>query len=568
MLGYLKRYYYLVTLDLALTVVRRFFRVYIPLISTKVIIDDVILQGHYDHLTFYLLLIVGMFTVSSIVSFAINYIHAYTSQRVVFDIRNELFTSLQEKSFSFYDITKTGQLVARFTSDIRRMTRFYSFWMSSFFGSVIQIILICYYLGGIEIRLIFLSLATIPFVFTLNYVFMKKIEPINSKIRHKFGILNTILQQNIVGMMVVRIFINEPFELNQFTETNNTFFDSNVEKMKLRSTFQPFTAFLLGLGTMALYWFGGGEVIRNTISLGSLLLSGQYLGLLTAPVRALGWLTTMYSQALAGAKRVFEIIDAKPEVEDNLNAIELPPIEGEVRFSDVTFEYLKDRPILEKISFVVKPGEIIAILGATGSGKSSLIYLIPRFYDAVRGKITIDGHDVRDVTLKSLRSKVGIVLQDVFLFSTTIKENIAFGRLNTPMNEIVKVAKLAQAHEFILSFPKGYDTLVGERGLTLSGGQKQRIAIARTLLMDPKILILDDSTSFVDTKTERELQKALAILLKDRTTFVITQRLSTIKNADRIIVLDNGKLKEIGTHEELLSLNGIYSQIYMTQFAP
>ncbi len=567
MLGYLKRYYYLVTLDLALTVVRRFFRVYIPLISTKVIIDDVILQGNYDHLTFYLLLIVGMFTLSSIVSFAINYIHSYTSQRVVFDIRNELFTSLQEKSFSFYDITKTGQLVARVTSDIRRLTRFYSFWMSSFFGSVIQIILICYYLGGIEIRLIFLLLVTIPFVFTLNYVFMKKIEPINSKIRHKFGILNTILQQNIVGMMVVRIFINEPFELNQFTEINNAFFDANVEEIKIRSIFQPFTSFLLGLGIITLYWFGGGEVIRNTISLGSLLLSSQYLGLLTAPVRAMGWLITMYSQALAGAKRVFEIIDAKPEVEDKLNAIKLPPIEGEVRFSDVTFEYLKDRPILEKINFVVKPGEIIAILGATGSGKSSLIYLIPRFYDVVSGKITIDGHDVRDVTLKSLRSKVGVVLQDVFLFSTTIKENIAFGRLNTTMNEIVEVAKLAQAHEFILSFPKGYDTLVGERGLTLSGGQKQRIAIARTLLIDPKILILDDSTSFVDTKTERELQKALVILLKDRTTFMITQRLSTIKNADRIIVLDSGKLKEIGTHEELLGLNGLYSQIYMTQFA-
>ena len=567
MLGYLKRYYYLVTLDLALTVVRRFFRVYIPLISTKVIIDDVILQGNYDHLTFYLLLIVGMFTLSSIVSFAINYIHSYTSQRVVFDIRNELFTSLQEKSFSFYDITKTGQLVARVTSDIRRLTRFYSFWMSSFFGSVIQIILICYYLGDIEIRLIFLLLVTIPFVFTLNYVFMKKIEPINSKIRHKFGILNTILQQNIVGMMVVRIFINEPFELNQFTETNNAFFDANVEEIKIRSIFQPFTSFLLGLGIITLYWFGGSEVIRNTISLGSLLLSSQYLGLLTAPVRAMGWLITMYSQALAGAKRVFEIIDAKPEVEDKLNAIKLPPIEGEVRFSDVTFEYLKDRPILEKINFVVKPGEIIAILGSTGSGKSSLIYLIPRFYDVVRGKITIDGHDVRDVTLKSLRSKVGVVLQDVFLFSTTIKENIAFGRLNTTMNEIVEVAKLAQAHEFILSFPKGYDTLVGERGLTLSGGQKQRISIARTLLIDPKILILDDSTSFVDTKTERELQKALVILLKDRTTFMITQRLSTIKNADRIIVLDNGKLKEIGTHEELLGLNGLYSQIYMTQFA-
>jgi ATP-binding cassette subfamily B protein len=554
MLGYLKKYWYLITLDLALTAVRRFFRVYIPLISTKAIIDDVLLQGHYDQLTFYLLLIVGMFTVNSIVSFAIRYIHSCTSQKVVFDIRNELFTSLQEKSFSFYDRTKTGQLVARVTSDIRRMSRFYSFWMSSIFGS--------------EIRLTLLSLATIPFVFIINYVFMKRIGPINSKIRHEYGLLNAILQQNIVGMRVVRIFINEDFEMKKFTEINNAFFDTNVEEMKLRAFFRPFTTFLLGLGTTTLYWFGGGEVIRNTLSLGSLLLGSQYLGLLTDPVRAMGWLITMYSQASAGAKRVFEIIDAKPEVEDNLNALPLPPIKGEVRFSDVTFEYLKARPVLEKINLLVKPGETIAILGATGSGKSSLIYLIPRFYDVVRGKITIDGHDVRDVTLKSLRNKVGIVLQDIYLFSTTIKENIAFWGPNANMDEIVEVAKLAKAHDFIMSFPEGYDTLVGERGLTLSGGQKQRIAIARTLLMDPKILILDDSTSFVDTKTEQEIQKALVALFKNRTTFVVTQRLSTIKNADRIIVLDNGKLHEIGTHEELMALNGIYSQIYMTQFAP
>ena len=568
MLGYLKKYWYLVTLDLALTAVRRFFRVYIPLISTKAIIDDVLLQGHYDQLGFYLLLIVGMFIVNSIVSFAIRYIHSFTSQKVVFDLRNELFTSLQEKSFSFYDRTKTGQLVARVTSDIRRMSRFYSFWMSSVFGSIIQIILICYYLTGIEIRLTLLSLATIPFVFIINYVFMKRIGPINSKIRHEYGLLNAILQQNIVGMRVVRIFINEDFEIKKFTEINNAFFDTNVEEMKLRAIFQPFTTFLLGLGTTTLYWFGGGEVIRNTLSLGSLLLGSQYLGLLTAPVRAIGWLITMYSQASAGAKRVFEIIDAKLEVEDNLDALPLPPIKGEVRFHEVTFEHLQARPVLEKIDLLIKPGETIAILGATGSGKSSLIYLIPRFYDVIRGKITIDGHDVRDVTLKSLRNKVGIVLQDIYLFSTTIKENIAFGRPHTTIDEIVEVTKLAKAHNFIMSFPEGYDTIVGERGQTLSGGQKQRIAIARTLLMDPKILILDDSTSFVDTKTEQEIQKALVTLFKDRTTFVITQRLSTIKNADRIIVLDNGKLHEMGTHEELMALNGIYSQIYMTQFAP
>ena len=568
MLGYVRNYWYLVTFSFALTVVSRFLRIYVPLISTKAIIDDVILQGNYDQLPFYLLLIIGIYASNSIISFLQRYINSSTSQKIVFTIRNELFTSLQEKSFSFYDRTQIGQLMARVTSDIRRMTMFYSFWMNSLFGSIIQIILIYYYLFGIDVNLTFISLITIPFVFVINYFFMKKIHPINSAIRERYGRLNATLQQNIVGMSVVRIFTNEPFELKNFEEVNNTFLNANMEEVKLRAIFRPFTGFLLGLGTALLYWFGSGEVIRNTLSLGSLLLFSQYISMLTLPVRFVSILINLYSRAMAGAKRVFEIIDSKAEIEDKPDAIQLPTIRGEVRFSDVTFEYIKDRPVLKDINFLVKPGETIAILGATGSGKSSLIYLIPRFYDIIKGTITIDDYPIKDVTLKSLRNKVGIVLQDIFLFSTTIKENIAFGQPDATTEKIINVAKLAQAHEFIMSFPEGYDTLVGERGVTLSGGQRQRIAIARTLLRDPRILILDDSTSFVDTKTEHEIQKALDELRKDRTTFVITQRLSTIKNADRIIVLDNGKIEEIGTHKELLKLRGIYSQIYATQFAP
>ena len=568
MIGYVRNYWYLVTFSFALTVVSRFLRIFLPLISTKAIIDDVILQGNYDLLPFYLILIIGIYASNSIISFFQRYMNSYTSQKIVFTIRSELFASLQGKSFSFYDRTQIGQLMARVTSDIRRMTIFYSRWMNSLFGSIIQIIFVSYYLVGMDVNLTLISLMMIPFVFVINYIFMKKIHPINSTIREKYGILNSTLQQNIVGMSVVRIFTNEPFELKKFKEVNNTFLNANMQEVKLRAIFRPFTGLLLGLGTAILYWFGSGEVIRNTLSLGSLLLFSQYIGMLAMPFRFVGMLINLYSRAMAGGKRVFEIIDSKPEIEDKENAIQLPAIKGEVRFSDVTFEYIKDRPVLQDINFLVKPGETIAILGATGSGKSSLIYLIPRFYDVVKGTITIDDFSIKDVTLKSLRNKVGIVLQDIFLFSTTIKENIAFGQPDAATDEIIKVAKLAQAHEFIMSFPEGYDTIVGERGITLSGGQRQRIAIARTLLRDPRILILDDSTSFVDTKTEHDIQKALDELRKDRTTFVITQRLSTIKNADRIIVLDNGKIEEIGTHQELLSLKGIYSQIYKTQFAP
>lgn len=305
----------------------------------------------------------------------------------------------------------------------------------------------------------------------------------------------------------------------------------------------------------------------NTISLGDLLLFTRMMMRLMQPLRFISMLTSMYTSAMAGAERVFGMMDQEPDVKDRPDAIQLPPLKGEVRFENVSFEYIKDKLVLENINLTVQPGETIAILGATGSGKSTMIYLLPRFYDVTSGRVLIDGYDVREVALKSLRKQIGISLQEVFLFSTTIKENIAYGRPDTALSEIIKVAKAAQAHEFIMSFPDGYDTFVGERGATLSGGQKQRIAIARALLMDPKILIMDASTSFVDTETESKIQKALEALFKNRTTLVITQRLSTIKTANRIIILKDGKIGEAGTHEELLAKNGIYTRIYKTQFA-
>jgi ATP-binding cassette subfamily B protein len=369
-------------------------------------------------------------------------------------------------------------------------------------------------------------------------------------------------------MKVVRVFSKENFEKDKFSKENREFFDLNVEAARQRSIYRPLSTFILSIIVALVYWYGGGEVVRNTMSLGSLLVFAQYMTMLTRPITFLGFIIGMYGRALAAAERIFEVFDEEPEIKDKPEVIQLPPIKGEVVFNDVSFQYIKEKPVLKNVNLSVKPGETIAILGATGSGKSTLIYLIPRFYEVTDGKIMIDGHDIRDVTLTSLRNHVGIVLQDIFLFSTTIKENISFGKPQATLEEIVKAAKSAQAHDFITDFPDGYDTLVGERGVTLSGGQKQRIAIARTLLMNPRILIFDDSTSFVDTRTEQALQRAINILLTGRTTFIITQRLSTIKNADRILVLDEGEIVEMGTHQQLLGIDGIYSRIYQTQFAP
>jgi len=547
MLRYAKQYWYYISLSFSLTIITSLVNAFIPVIGTQKIIDEVLVQQYYDRLGYYLLLIIGMYVVTSIISFIQRYVNSYTSQKIVFDIRNELFAALQKKSFSFYDQTQTGQLISRTTSDVDRIRMFYSFWMSSLFGSIIQVIFVAYFLLGMDFRLTLITMIPFPFIFILNYRYMRRVHPIYRNIRQQFGILNSILQQNIVGIKVVRVFTGENLEMQKFKDSNDTFFGLSIEAARQSSLYQPLIIFFL--------------------SLGSLLAFNQYITMLTRPVRFLGYLITLYSRALAAGKRVFEIIDSEPEIKDKPTAYELTTVKGSVTFNNVSFGYDENRLILHSINLSVREGETIAILGATGSGKSSLIYLIPRFYDVTHGNITIDNHDIRDISLNSLRKQIGIVLQDIFLFSTTIQDNIAFGKPNTTMEEIIRAAKLAQAHDFIMSFPKGYDTVVGERGITLSGGQKQRIAIARTLLMNPKILIMDDSTSFVDTRTEQAIQEALSILLKERTTFIITQRLSTIKNADTIIVLDNGKIIEEGTHEELLTLDGIYSQIYNTQFA-
>jgi len=524
-------------------------------------------QTIMDKLPTSVLIIIASIVISALLEYVRRYAIQYIGQKAVFNLRNDLFKSLQEKSFSFYDEAQTGQLMSRVTHDVRSMQRVMSMWFASFANISISYILVLGLLLSINYRLTLLSLIPAPFVLLVSYRYNRVARPLHRERRRKLGDIESFLQQNITGIRVVRTFTQEGRETKKYSEKNQEYMGLNLKTMRYRAMYPNLNDVFYSLAIVALYWYGGSFLMGNTISLGDLLLFTRMMMRLMQPLRFISMLTGMYTSAMAGAERVFGMMDQEPDVKDRPDAIQLPPLKGEVIFENASFEYIKGKLVLENINLTVQPGETIAILGATGSGKSTMIYLLPRFYDVTSGRVLIDGYDVREVSLKSLRKQIGISLQEVFLFSTTIKENIAYGRPATTLNEIIQVAKAAQAHDFIMSFPDGYETFVGERGATLSGGQKQRIAIARALLMDPKILIMDASTSFVDTETESKIQKALEALFKDRTTLVITQRLSTIKTANRIIVLKDGKIGEAGTHEELLAKNGIYTRIYKTQFA-
>jgi ATP-binding cassette subfamily B protein len=559
------KYWPATTVAMSCVVAVTYLNVVVPLIIREVV-DKVLVQNMYDQLAWLSLSIIVIAALRSVFSFTQRFTQQYIGQKVVFDLRNNLFKSLEEKSFSFYDQAQTGQLMSRVTSDVEQVRALLAWWLETLVSSVLTVGSVVLVISTIDPRLMLFYLATIPLVLVAAYNFSKRIRPRFALTREIFGDMTSVIQQTIVGTRVVRAFAQEEHEKKKFSVPHSRYLKTNIEIWRYRSMFMPFMAFTVSLGTALVYWYGGGEVIRGNMTIGSLVASAAYLAMLVMPVRFIGFLMTFYQQAITGAERIFEIMDAKPEVEDKPDAIELPPIQRGIVFKDVFFEYALGARVLDRINLAVKMGETIALLGATGSGKSSLIQLIPRFYDVTEGSIIIDGYDLRDVTLRSLRQQIGIVLQETFLFSASIRENIAYGRPDATMGDIEKVAKIAGAHDFIMSFPDKYDTKVGERGVTLSGGQRQRIAIARALLLNPRILIFDDSTSSVDVETEHEIQQALQILLKNRTTFIITQRVSTIKNATRIVVFENGAIVEEGSHEELLAKDGIYAKIYRTQF--
>jgi len=499
-------------------------------------------------------------------AYAQTYLSEQASQGVAFDFRNELFAKIQRLSFSYHDRNRTGQLMIRATDDVEKTRLFIGqgLLLATQAFILLTATLIILFLTNVKLTLVILPV--LPIALLLFMLFGAISQPLFAQAQIKLSRLNTILQENLAGIKVVKAFAREPQQKARFHESAD---DLMAQSIKISRTFSflfPIVFLIANLGQAAILYFGGGQIIDGALTFGEWQKFSLYLVYVFFPLGQLGFIISQMSQASASANRIFEILDAHNEVTDKPNAKALPPIRGELAFEDVTFRYFSSgEPVLSEVSFTARPGQTVAILGATGSGKSSVINLIPRFYDVSDGRILIDGHDVRDVTLESLRTQIGIVLQETNLFGGTIRDNIAFGRPDASDEEVIAAAQAAAAHDFIMSFPDGYNTKVGERGATVSGGQKQRLAIARALLLDPRILILDDSTSSVDLATEYKIQKALDRLMHGRTSLVIAQRISTVRNADLIIVLDKGRVAGLGAHDELMETNPIYAEIYNSQ---
>ena len=540
-------------------------QLFFPMIL-KQVIDIGLSNGDVQFLFKSALLILGIGLITAILIFLQRYLSEWIAAHIGYDLRNQLYDNIQHLSFTYHDHAQTGQLISRCIEDVRSIERFTGFGVVELIHLILLFISIVIFLFTANARLAGISLLPLIPLVIMTTNLGSKIGGYFLQVNQMLGELSSRIQENITGVQVVRAFAREPYEVERFDSANRTLYSARLAVIGEWSKIMPTTHFLVTLSTILVLWFGGIMVLNGDMTIGEVVAFNSYLLLLALPARQLTWLVNLAGEAIAGVQRTYEILDLEPEIQSPSDALYLPSLAGQVTFQDVCFKYRGEKShALKNIQLSIEPNQIVALIGATGSGKTSLVNLIPRFYEVTEGAVKIDGNDVRRVDLVSLRKQIGIVLQTSLLFSTTIRENIAYGIPDAEEAQIISAARAAQAHDFILDFPSGYDTIVGERGVTLSGGQRQRIAIARALLMNPRILILDDSTSSVDTQTERLIQQALENLMEGRTTFVIAHRLSTVRRADVILVMDHGRIVERGTHHQLLASNGLYNEIYNLQ---
>ncbi|UTE71258.1 ABC transporter ATP-binding protein/permease [Rossellomorea marisflavi] len=537
-------------------------------IILQITIDDVILKGDYQWIPYLAFGFIGIMALKGIGTFIQQYFGDLFGITSVYRLRNELYQKLQFLPFSYYDNAKTGDLMSRLTADVEAFRFFLSFGFSEllrFFLLVSVSFCVMFYYSP---SLTFITLATLPFLAISVFKFDKAVHPAFRGIRKSFGKLNTNVQENISGINTVKSLSREEFQNGKFNRSNGDYKDKYLFTSDIWAKYFPLMEFLGNVSVILLLGYGGYLVMNGNLAPGELVAFYSLVWYIIWPIMNLGFTINQFSQSKASGERLLEILEVDEKIKDGEHAVEATRMKGEVRFEDVSFHFndLDEDAALESITFNAPPGRIVGLIGGTGSGKSSVIQLLTRFYEPQEGRITIDGMDIRDYSIKSLRQNIGVVLQESFLFSSTIRSNIAYGRPEASQEDVEKAAMLAQAHDFIMTLPDGYETKLGERGLGLSGGQKQRIAIARAICLDPSILVLDDATSAVDMETEFRIQKALKNVMSDRTTFIIAHRISSLKHADEILVLENGRVAERGRHEDLLANNGPYQRIYDIQY--
>ncbi|SHI83694.1 ATP-binding cassette, subfamily B [Clostridium amylolyticum] len=562
--SYVRKYKYKFIPALILVLVTSLLSIIVPYLSGK-LIDEVIYKGNRDMLFILLIAMIAATFIRSAIRYVFQMLFERVSQDSIFELREDLYKKLQELDVDFYKNTRTGDIMARLTGDVDAVRHTIAWVFYSIFENTAIFIVAMAFMMTINFKLTLFLIAITPVIGYLAYNMTKEVGPTFSNIRESFSKLNSMVQENISGNRVVKAFAKEDYEIEKFDKCNQGFKENNLISSKVWEKYLPVLDTLAGFLNVVLILVGGLMVINKTMTFGEIITFNSFIWALNNPMRMAGWLINDVQRFNASAAKIRELQKVEPKIKSLNESTEEKRVQGTVEFNDVSFSF-EDGEVLKNIFFKAKPGQTVAILGPTGSGKSTLVNLICRFYDVTSGNVMIDGKDIRQWDVKKLRENIAVAMQDIFLFSDTIEGNIMYGAPNAPIDQVYSAAAIAGADEFIKSFPEGYETIVGERGVGLSGGQKQRIALARALLKNPSILILDDTTSAVDMETEYKIHKELNSLYNNKTTFIIAHRLSSVKDADEILVLDKGEIIERGTHKELINKKGYYYSVYLTQF--